>query len=193
MAGLPPTITDATVTLKATWATAGQYYGYCTVDELTTYEMPNYANYQQLSGNSGRSVVAQAITDAAMLDLESMIGQHYVLPYAGTDLGVKAVLGILNRKLAAANLFDRMLQGVEPAASPTATLLRHDAELIVTDILTGVIDWSDVTDITARARKPVFDRATGATIIPNPTMDGTGATPVFVIGGRSRFRPDDQF
>ncbi len=181
MSGLPPTITDGTVTL--TWGTAGQYYGYCTIADVA-FEFANATNYTTMDA----SVKGQEITNAAM-ELQNMLDHVYQMPYAGSDAGVLLTLRDINAKLACANIIDRYMQGSVPNLSAHAVARRSWAELILKDLLDGAIHWEPpFADAVARAQLPVYNESTLAQISPTP--DGTVDTePIFVIG-RSAYRSD---
>lgn len=182
----PPTITDASVTL--TFGTAGQYYGYCTIADVT-FEFPNAASFSTLTN----SAVAQEVTYAA-LELQQMLAQWYVMPYTGTNFNVVNTLREMNAKLAAARLIDRYFSGSEPNLSAAGAALRAFVEVLVVDIENGKLRFEDPWgDATPRAMLPVYDTAQGATIYPNPSIaDSTSATPIFTIS-RPNFKRDDQF
>ncbi|HLZ20723.1 MAG TPA: hypothetical protein VKQ30_01185 [Ktedonobacterales bacterium] len=194
MAGLPPTITDATVTL--TFGAAGQYYGYCTIRDVD-YEFANIANYKDLwpqpgAGSSvmanGNSIVAQEITNAGV-EMQQMLARIYQMPYTGADGGILHTLRQINAKLATANLIDRYMQANEPDLSPAAAERRSWAELMLTDIVDGVIQWATpFGDAVPLAEKPIYPLAAGATVLPDPTSsDPFAATAVFTMG-RTRVR-----
>ncbi len=182
MAGLPPTITDATVTL--TWGTAGQYYGYCTVADVG-FEFPNKGSFATLTN----SVIGQIITYTAQ-ELQQSIGLIYAMPYAGTDGGVLLTLRNMNAKLATAELIDRYFQGGEPDMSPAAADRRAFVEALVMDLVNGTVHWdTPFGDAVALGEKPAYLRATAAQIWPSPNdIDPLVANPIFQITGQSQYR-----
>ena len=193
---LPPTITDATVTL--TFGAAGVYYGYCTIKDVE-YEFSNIDSFADLwpqpgigAGvmTNGNSIVAQEITNAAV-ELQNALARIYQMPYTGTDGGVQHTLRQINAKLAVANLIDRYLQGHEPDLSPAAAERRSWAELIITDVQDGVIQWATpFGDAIPMSEKPTYPLAAGATIQPDPlSVDPFEANPRFSMG-RTRFQRD---
>ena len=181
MAGLPPTITDPTVTL--TWAAAGQYYGYCTIADVE-YEFANIEAFTTLTA----SVIAQEISNAAQ-EMQDLLDHVYQMPYIGTSANILLTLRDVNAKLATANLIDRYFQGSVPNNSSAAAERRSWAELILHDVLTGAIHWEDpFGDAVARGQLAVYQTSTGATITPNPSMNDLAATPIFRIGTRDPYR-----
>ena len=181
MAGLPPTITDPTVTL--TWGAAGQYYGYCTIADVQ-YEFANIEAFTTLTA----SVIAQEISNAAQ-EMQDLLDHVYQMPYIGTSANILLTLRDVNAKLATANLIDRYFQGSVPNNSSAAAERRSWAELILHDVLTGAIHWEDpFGDAVARGQLAVYQTSTGATITPNPSMNDLAAKPIFRIGGRDPYR-----
>ena len=181
MAGLPPTITDPTVTL--TWGAAGQYYGYCTIADVQ-YEFANIEAFTTLTA----SVIAQEISNAAQ-EMQDLLDHVYQMPYTGTSANILLTLRDVNAKLATANLIDRYFQGSVPNNSSAAAERRSWAELILHDVLTGAIHWEDpFGDAVARGQLAVYQTSTGATITPNPSMNDLAAKPIFRIGGRDPYR-----
>jgi hypothetical protein len=180
---LPPTITDASVTL--TFGAAGVYYGYCTIADVD-YEFPNKASFATLTN----SVVAQAITYAGQ-ELQQLIEHFYQMPYVGSDGGILLTLRQMNAWLATANLIDRYFQGNEPDLSPAGKERRSWAELKVEDLVNGSEQWGPpFGDAVPMVMKPVYDLSTGATISPNPgDLNPNNASPIFSIG-LTRFRSD---
>ncbi|HET8908101.1 MAG TPA: hypothetical protein VFN11_14175, partial [Ktedonobacterales bacterium] len=120
---LPPAITLNGVQLTYSFAVANTYYGYCTVADVR-FELPNNSQYQNLTD----SIVAQEITIAAD-EAQKMLDTVYVMPYTGTDSGIKLTLVEINAKLAASNIIERMFTGNVPNASEWGALLRSKAEL----------------------------------------------------------------
>ena len=183
MAGLPPTITDATVTL--TWGAAGQYYGYCTVADVE-YEFANIEAFTTLTA----SVVGQEISNAAQ-EMQELLDHAYQMPYVGTDTGILLTLRDVNAKLATANIIDRYFQGSVPNNSTAAAERRSWAELILHDLITGAIHWEyPFGDAIPRGQLPLYQTSSGATITPNPSASDFSATPIFRIGTRDRYRRD---
>ena len=185
MAGLPPTIIDASVTL--TFGAAGQYYGYCTIADVS-FEFPDKALFSELSGSTGNSVIAQEITYAAQ-ELQEQLALVYQMPYTGTDGGILLRLRNLNAALGTARLIERYFRGSELNASGAGANLRSEAHLVLTDILDGVIQWAaPFGDAVALAERPVYPRGKGATVLPDPnSADPNAATPIFTMG-LTRFR-----
>lgn len=183
---LPPTIADASVTL--TWGAAGQYYGYCTVADVK-YEFPTAAGMTQLTN----STIAQEIS-AAGQELQDQLNLVYSMPYTGADTGITQTLRQINAKLAVANLLDRQFQGSENALSAVAAEHRSWAELIILDLVHGVIQWGPpFGDATPRAEQPLYPTAAGATVMPSPSdSDPYTAAPVFTMS-RARFRRTQTF
>lgn len=183
---LPPTITDATVTL--TFGAAGQYYGYCTIADVT-YEFPDSADLTLLT----HSTIAQEIS-AAGQELQDQLNLVYVMPYTGSDTGILQTLRQINAKIATANLLDRMFRGSENALSETAAAQRSWAELIILDVLHGNIQWgTPFGDATPRAEQPLYPMSAGATVMPDPNdSDPYTANPVFTMS-RARFRRTQTF
>jgi hypothetical protein len=183
---LPPTILDGSVTL--TWGAAGQYYGYCSVADVT-YEFPQAATQTMLTP----STVAQEIS-AAGQEMQDQLNLAYVMPYVGADSGILQTLRQINAKLATANLLDRQFQGSENALSATAAEHRSWAELIIMDVLHGVIQWgAPFGDAVARAEQPLYPSAAGATVMPSPNdSDPYTATAVFTMS-RALFRRNQTF
>lgn len=189
---LPPTITDASVTL--TYAgiqpgvSAGQYFGYCTIADVKYY-FPNQASFTQLTN----SVVGQMVTEAAM-ELQNLIDPVYQMPYTGTNGPILLTLREWNARLCCSMLIDRYFTGNEPDLSNWSKDYRSYVELLLVDLLTGKVRWDNpFGDATPRAMMPVYNLSTGATIYPNPSAADTSAqAPIFTIG-RSKFRSDDLF
>jgi hypothetical protein len=180
---LPPTITDASVTL--TFGAAGQYYGYCTIADVS-YEFPDKSSYTTLTN----SVIAQAITQAAQ-EIQDQLARIYQMPYTGTDAGIQNTLRDINAKLATSKLIERYFQGSEPDLSPAAAERASWAALIVTDLKNGVIQWgAPFGDAVPMAEKPIYPMASAATIYPGPNAaDPDARAPIFAIG-RTRYRTD---
>lgn len=181
MAGLPPTISDASVTL--TFGSAGVYYGYCALADVK-YEFVDLANY----GTMSNSVIAQEITKTAQ-ELQNVLARMYQMPYTGSDGGILETLRQVNVDLAVANLIDRFFQGSEGETSTTAALRRSKGELVLADVLNGQIQWQyPFGDATPLAEKPTYPLSAGATIWPDPdTADPLEAAPIFTIS-RTRYR-----
>lgn len=179
----PPTVLDASVTL--TFGPAGQYYGYCTIADVT-YEFTNQASYKNLTN----SVVAQEISYAAV-ELQKMLEHYYVMPYVGADFDILTTLREMNAKLAASRIVDRYFMGSEPDMSPWATERRAYVESLVLDVVNGTMQWAaPFGDATPQAMKPTYNLSTGATVYPNPTAsDPNAQTPIFTVG-RNVFRRD---
>jgi hypothetical protein len=189
---LPPQIIDNTNytgvpvsggILKLTWAASGIYYGYATIADVA-YEFPNSDSLSLLTS----SAVAQEIAAAAQ-ELQNHLARIYQMPYAGTDGGILHTLRQVNAKLTTANLIERFFQGSEPNLSPAGAERRAWAELILTDIANGVIQWSSpFADAVAMGEKPLYPLSSGASILPDPnTFDPNDAVPFFTMG-RNRFR-----
>lgn len=181
MAGLPPTIADASVTLS--FGAAGVYYGYCTITDVQ-FEFPDRSSFTTLTN----SIVGQEITYAAQ-EVQEQLALVYQMPYAGTDGGILLRLRDLNAKLATANLIARYFQGSEPNLSPAGDARRQWAEMVLKDILDGVIQWSgQFGDALAQSEKVLYPLSAGATVMPSPdSVDPFAATPVFTMG-RTHYR-----
>ena len=181
MTALAPTIVDNSVTL--TWGPNHQYYGYCTVADVS-YEFPHSANYINLTN----SVIGQEITNASE-QMHELLVHAYVMPYAGADGGILLTLRDINAKLAVALLIERYFQAAEPDVSPAGDLRRVAAMQRINEVLNGSIRWDlPFGDAVSNAMKPVYDVSAAATITPSPNaLDGSG-TPIFTISTRSRFR-----
>ena len=177
MSGLPPTITDGSVTL--TFGSSGQYYGYCTLADVN-FEFPDKSSFTTLTN----SVIGQEITYAAQ-ELQEQLTLKYAMPYTGSDGGILLRLREMNAKLCAANIIDRYFQADEPNVSPASAERRSWVELVLTDILNGNIIWTGTGfgDAVAVAETPVYPLAVGATNLPNPlTGDENAAAPMFTLG-----------
>lgn len=192
---LPPTITDATVTLTYAGVmpgvSAGQYFGYCTIADVRYY-FPNLSSFASLAvGNSGNSLIAQMVTEAA-LELQNMIDPIYQMPYSGTNGPILLTLRQLNARLATSMLIDRYFTGSEPDLSPWSKDYRSYVELLVLDLQNGKTRWdTPFGDATPRAMMPVYDLSSLATIYPNPSVaDVSSQAPIFKIS-RSPYRTDD--
>lgn len=202
MAGtaLPPTITDATVTLSyagvQSGVVSGQYFGYCTLAEVK-FELRDFDNLPSLLATNGtpplnmngNSLMAMEITYAA-LELQNMLDHHYQMPYTGTNGPILTTLREMNAKLAAARIIDRgFVGGQDTTVSPTAAELRSWVELIVVDIKNGAIRWdAPFGDATPRGMLPVYQLSAGATVQPSPyDLNPLNANPVFTMGA-ARFR-----
>ena len=183
MAGQPPTITDASVTL--TFGAAGVYYGYATITDVK-FEFANVSAYTTLSN----SAVAQEITYAAN-ELQKQLEHFYVMPYTGTDWSILATLRELNAKLAAARIVDRYFMASEPDLSPFAAELRQWVDVKLLDIVNGNEHWeTPFGDATPQAMQPAYNLASGATVSPSPaSSDPATANPTFRMG-RNPYRPD---
>lgn len=175
MTALPPTITDASVTL--TWGAAGQYYGYCTRADVQ-FEFPDFTSYTTLTASN----VGQVISYAAQ-ELQDQLNLKITMPYVGADASILHTLRSINAKLATAELIDRFFQGAEPNLSPAGELRRTWAESIISDVLNGVIQWTGIFgDAVARAEVPLYPLSAGATIQPSPTdPDPATANPTFTM------------
>lgn len=196
---LPPTITDALVTLTYAGVqpgvSAGQYFGYCTVADVR-YEFPDIAEMKDLSTDNAtsRSIIAQEITASAS-EIQEMIDPFYQMPYAGTNGPILLKLRQMNAKLAVANLIEHYFQGSEPNMSPWAAARRAWVELQVTDLKNGVVRWdTPFGDATARALAVVYDPSTallvGGTAVLGPQQDDQASSPIFTIS-RNRFRQNN--
>lgn len=187
---LPPTITDATVTLTYAGVqpgvSAGQYFGYCTVADVKFY-FPNLTAYTTLTS----SIVGQMVTEAA-LELQNLIDPIYQMPYTGANGPILLTLRNLNARLATSMLIERYFTGAEPDLSPWAKEYRDYVELLVADLENGKTRWdTPFGDATPRAMMPVYDIASLATIYPNPSVaDVSAQQPIFRIS-RSPYRTDD--
>lgn len=181
-AALPPIITDDTVTL--TWGAAGQYYGYCTVDDVE-YEFANTEAYTTLTA----SVRGQEITNAAM-EIQETLDYVYQMPYTGANEGILLTLRQMNAKLAVANIIDRYFQGSRVAVSPAAEERRGWVAGLLHGLVNGHIRWDDpFGDAVAQGQLPVYQTSSGANITPSPDSGKASAKPVFSMG-RSRYRRD---
>ena len=198
--GLPPTITDATVTLSfagvQSGVVAGQYFGYCTLTDVK-YEMTNIASFQGFADNStppgqsinGNSLIAMEITYGA-LELQNLLDHYYQMPYTGTNGPILTTLREMNAKLAVARIIERHFLGGEAnELSPMALERRSWVELIVVDLMNGKIRWDPPQgDATPRGMLPVYQLSQGATIQPSPyDADPLNANPIFTMGA-ARFR-----
>lgn len=201
MGSRPPAITDATVTLPASWnAPAHTYYGYCTlVDvqfELSTFDsfsdlFPAPGTTNAVTGMNGNSLLALQISYAATLDIDAMLGRYYQMPYAGTDTTVLDTLRIINAKLAAARVLDQYLQTNTENATALAQALRAEGEAYLLDIRDGNIAWGPpFNDAVPMGDKPVYPLSALAQVSPNPGNQDDSAVPIFVIGSAIRFRRD---
>lgn len=178
---LPPTITDASVTL--TWGTAGVYYGYCTIADVT-FEFANASAYSKLTN----STVAQEITYAAQ-ELQEVLATTYQMPYAGSDAGILLTLRNVNAKLAAANIAERYFQATVPNASAMAVELRDWAETMVASIQSGLAQWSaPYGDAVPAGEHPVTPKSALTQGSPSSGQDDAGKEPIFRIGRDTRFR-----
>jgi hypothetical protein len=185
MAGLPPTIADASVVL--TFGSAGQYYGYCAIADVL-FEFPSKDAFRSLDN----SVVAQEITYAAN-ELQQLLDRTYEMPYVGTNGAILLSLRQINSWLAVANIIDRYFQGSEPDLSPAAAERRSWAELKIVDVNNGIERWGPEVggDAVPRGMMPVYQLSRAATVTPDPnSLDPNQANPVFSIG-LSRFRRGD--
>lgn len=191
---LPPQITDTTNysnggEIQLTWAPAGTYYGYCTVADVQ-YEFPNATLFSKLT----MSAIAQEISYAAE-EIQEQLALIYQMPYTGTDGGILLRLRQLNAKLATANLLDRYVQDSDEEGSSSAAAVRSWAELVLKDILDGVIQWAPpFGDAVPMSERPTYPLSSGATVAPNPNPtaaqqlnDPLSANPIFTLG-RSRWR-----
>lgn len=177
---LPPTLTDASVTL--TFGTAGQYYGYCTVADVK-FEFPNATNFNTLTN----SIVAQEITYAAQ-EMQGVIDAWYQMPYTGSNGAILLQLRDMNAKLATANIIDRYFQGAEPDLSPAAAERRGWVESLLLDLKHGNIHWAlPQGDAIARGMKPVYQTSQGAQVFPGPTASDPAAQYPFFGMTATRF------
>lgn len=177
---LPPTITDGNVTM--TFGTAHQYYGYCTIVDVT-FEFPNAANFNTLTP----SVVAQEITYAAQ-ELQSILDAWYQMPYTGSNGPILLQLREMNAKLATANIIDRYFQGAEPDLSPAAAERRGWVESLLLDLKNGQIHWAlPQGDAVARGMKVQYQVSAGAQIYPGPTASDPFAQQPFFSMTNTRF------
>lgn len=202
MGSRPPTITDANVTLPASWGAAGQYYGYCTVAdvraELSTFNLQSWADLGATSpgpGNSsfgnGDSIIAWQITLAASLDVDAMLARYYQMPYVGSDTTVLDLLRIINTKLAAARLAELYQLGNTGEETPLAQALKTEGETYIIDIQEGHIPWGPpFNDAQPMGDKPIYPLSALAQVQPNPGNADDSAVPIFTIGSAIRFRRD---
>ena len=192
---LPPTISDATVTLSYAGfipgVAANQYFGYCTVAGLR-YEFPNLDSYSDLFPSpAGNSILAEEITTTA-IQLQDMLDHYYQMPYTGAASVILVTLFKLNAKLAVAKLLDHYAAGEFENASGVSAMLQAEAGAIVQDIREGVIRWDPpFGDATPRPMLPIYDTAQAVSISGSTpwAADPASATPIFSIG-KSPFRPN---
>lgn len=178
---LPPTITDASVTL--TFGVAGVYYGYATIADVK-FEFANSASFSKLDN----STVAQEITYAAQ-ELQEVLATTYQMPYAGSDAGILLTLRNVNAKLAAANIAERYFAATVPNASQMAVELRDWAETMVASIQSGLVQWvAPYGDAVPTAEHPTTPKSALTQGSPNPGQDDSGRDPIFRIGRDMRFR-----
>lgn len=178
---LPPTISDGTVTL--TFGSAGVYYGYCTIADVS-FEFTNKAQFITLTN----SAIAQEITYTAQ-EMQNLLSRLYTMPYTGTDPGILLTFRNINAKLATACLMERYFQGSEPDLSPAALERREYAEAVLTDIINGTLVLSTpIGDAVPLAEKVIYPTSSAATITPNPYFSSAiENSPIFTID-RDRFR-----
>lgn len=189
---LPPTITDATITLPfATYipgVTAGHYYGYCKIDFVRTL-YPAISEQSQLTNDAtGNTRIATEIFGAAV-EIQDELDHYYAMPYSGTSDVILSTLMEMNAKLAVARLLDRMYVGQEGGRSEIAGHYRQHVTDLYFSIRNGSIRWDTPWgDATARAQLPVYDLSTASTISPNPNdLSDPGSVPKFQMGGRTAF------
>lgn len=193
---LPPTITDATVTLREagfiTGISAGQYFGYCNIAGVQ-YEIANIAEMPQLVTSPtdlGRSRIAQEIFGAAV-ELQVELDHFYVMPYTGTDNNVLSQLYDLNAKLATARILKRLYAGAETTASAAAAELESWVAEVYAAIKAGKIRWDQpFGDAQPRAMNAVYDLSTAITNAPSAQDAGLSAVPMFRISTSTRYSPE---
>jgi hypothetical protein len=179
---LPPTISDASVTL--TFGTAGVYYGYATIADVK-FEFANASSFSKLDN----STVAQEITYAAQ-ELQEVLATTYQMPYVGSDAGILLTLRNVNAKLAAANIAERYFQATVPNASAMAVELRDWAETMVASIQSGLVQWgAPYGDAVFAGEHPVTPKSALTLGSPNAGQQDRGREPIFRIGRDTRFRP----
>ncbi len=186
---LPPAISDANVTIVD--MPASTYYGYCSIAAVR-FELPKISEYPDLAtvNATSSSIIATYITYAAQ-EMQDALALYYVMPYVGTDAGVKLTLRDINVNLAVANLFDHYVGGNLEATSQVAAVRRAYAELLIVDIQLGKTQLATpFGDAVRNPESPTYPRSSLARVNPNPgASDGSG-TPKFSMQ-RSRFRPDE--
>src|SRR5260221_229630 len=91
---LPPAISDANVTIVD--MPASTYYGYCSIAAVR-FELPKISEYPDLAtvNATSSSIIATYITYAAQ-EMQDALALYYVMPYVGTDAGVKLTLRDIN-------------------------------------------------------------------------------------------------
>ena len=192
MSTLPPTITDSNVTKTPTWLQTalggtGKYVGWCAVADVqelfeNVLNMPSSAN--------DANQVAQCIVEAS-LELCALIGNFYVMPYAGTDSYILGRLSEWNAKLAAANLMLRVV-GANGGEQQSAWGLAQRAfvEANILSLMQGEERW-DATgghDATVRPETPAYTKVPLALVTPSPFSDDPyQAIPVFSMS-RTNYR-----
>src|SRR5258706_7670960 len=170
---LPPAISDANVTI--TWAPASTYYGYCTVADVR-FELPKIAEYADVSsiGPTSSTLIATYISYAAQ-EMQDALALYYVMPYVGTDGGVKLTMRTINVNLAVANLFDHYVGGNLETTSQVAVVRRAYAELLIVDIQLGKTQLATpFGDAVRNPESPTYPRSSLARVKPNPgASDGS--------------------
>ena len=195
---LPPTITDATVTLREAGfipgITAGEYFGYCNITGVQ-YEIANIAELPQLVTSPtdlGRSRIAQEVYGAAV-ELQVELDHFYVMPYTGTDNNILSQLYDLNAKLATARILKRLFAGAETTASAAVNVLETWVTEFYQAIAAGKIRWDQpFGDAQPRAMNPVYDLSEAITAAPSALTPGCGlaASPMFRISTSTRFEQE---
>src|SRR5260221_3963203 len=175
---LPPAITDANVTIVD--MPASTYYGYCSIGAVP-FELAKISEFPDLAtvNATSSSIIATYITYAAQ-EMQDALALYYVMPYVGTDAGVKLTLRDINVNLAVANLFDHYVGGNLEATSQVAAVRRAYAELLIVDIQLGKTRISTpFGDAIPKDRKSTRLNSSLARVQPNPgASDGSG-TPKF--------------
>lgn len=191
---LPPTITDADVTLREVGAipgiSAGQYFGYCTVAGVA-YEFANLAEMPQITGSptaTTKSRIAQEIFGAAV-ELQAELDHYYVMPYTGSSPNILAQLFDLNAKLAAARILKRLFANQETAQSAGVAELDAWVSEFYHAISAGKVRWDDpFGDATPRVMLQVYDLASGLAGFPSEASGDASKEPLFRLGQPTRFQ-----
>lgn len=192
--GLPPLISDASVTLSFsfTWPDASgttyaqhAYYGYCTVADAQ-FEFANVKGMPTLTS----SVIAQEICYSAQ-ELQEALDYSYEMPYGGSDQNILAKLRELNAKAAAARIVNRYFTGSSPNKSTHGDELQAWVAEQLMAIETGLVRWdTPYGDALPRAALPVPNRRAIFSWSPSATSGTETAEPIFTMG-RWRFRRND--
>lgn len=126
--------------------------------------------------------ITRRVTDAAV-EIDRMIEGTYLTPVAG-DAAALTVLRLINSRLAAAVIGEVYFRSSTPNVAPVIAQWRVFAELLIKDILDGVI-YFFTAPVRPGGDLPQFPTGAGATFNRDNDADANPeSAPLFQRGGR---------